>query len=288
MINFPLATWQIYRPVFSVTTNIGFSGAGAELVYGFGVSNLNAGTAANDSLAGNFRQALLSTSAQTGITAATAVYEYQQGTAPASGILRCKYSINKTATISFGNAANMKIMGFEPTPGYTISVIANAFFYSQYNVDGFWAPCGVAGDVRRITRQRAAASSSEMSGAASDVVNWGEIADLDFMSTAFPAANLTRWFARIEVYANAAGRNHNDPNNTFEGLLAAAATGVNFRIYREATTQIASGAGGIYLPTSAQPAKMVTIANKSAAGDFCQPVDEPRLWQTAGLIFRAS
>ena len=288
MINFPLATWQVYRPVFSVTTNTGFGGAGAELVYGFGVSNVNAGTAANDSLAGDFRQALLGTSATTGITVATAVYEYQQGTAPASGFLRCKYRINKTATISFGNAANMKVMGFEPTVGFTLSVTANTDFFSQYNVDGFWAPCGVAGDVRRITRQRAAASSSEMSGAATDVVNWGAVADLDFMSTAFPAGNLTRWFAATQIYADAAGRNVNDPNNTFEGLLAAAATGVNFRIYREATTQIASGVGGIYLPTSAQPARMVNIANKSAASDFCQPVDEPRLWQTAGLIFRAN
>jgi hypothetical protein len=287
MINFPLATWQVNRPSFTVTTNTGSGTPSAALVYGFGVSNVNAGTAASDSLAGDFKTALLGTSATTGITIATAVYEYQQGTAPASGFLRCKYSINKTATISFGNANNMKIMGFEPTVGFILSVTANTFFYSQYNVDGFWAPCGVAGDIRRIIKQRAAASSSEMSGAATDVVNWGQVADLDFMSTAFPAGNLTRWFAATQVYADAAGRNVNDPNNTLEGLLAAAATGANFRIYREATNAIAS-AGGSNLPTSAQPAKMVSIANKSAAGDFCQAIDEPRLWQTSSLIFRAS
>jgi len=288
MINFPLATWAVYRPGFSVTTSSGSGSASAALVYGFGVSNVNAGTAANDSLAGSFREALLATSATTGITAATAVYEYQQGTAPASGYLTCKYTLNQTATITFANAADMKIMGFAPTLGFSITIVASAIKTTDYNVDGFWAPCGVAGDVRRITRQRAAASSSEMSGAATDVVNWGEVADLDFMSTAFPAANLTRWFAATQVYADAAGRNVNDPNNTFEGLLAAAATGVDFRIYRQATTQISTGTGGVYLPTSAQPAKLVSIANKSAANDFCQAIDEPRLWQTAGLIFRAS
>ena len=102
------------------------------------------------------------------------------------------------------------------------------------------------------------------------------------MASAFPAGNLSRWFAGISIYATAAGRQTDDPNNTLEGLLAAAAAGRTFRIYREAAT--ASGTSSGYY----QVAKMPIIGRASTVRDYATPVDEPRLWDSAGLFFRAS
>jgi hypothetical protein len=128
--------------------------------------------------------------------------------------------------------------------------------------------------------QRAASSSSDMSGLSTDVVNWGAVADLEMMSTIFCAANYTRWFANIQIYATAANRQIGDPNNTLEGLIEAAATGVTFRLYREPA--LAAGT----VPSTYQECRMPGVSNKGSAEDFVTAADEPRLWSTAGLIFR--
>jgi hypothetical protein len=102
------------------------------------------------------------------------------------------------------------------------------------------------------------------------------------MSSIFPAGNLTRWFAATSIYASAAGRfDIDDPNNTLEGLLAAAATGVTFRLYREPA--ITPGT----TPGTYQECRMPKVAQQSQAAQYCTPDDEPRLWSTNGLIFRA-
>ena len=101
-----------------------------------------------------------------------------------------------------------------------------------------------------------------MSGLSTDVVNWGAVADLEMMSTIFCAANYTRWFAAIQIYANAANRLVTDPNNTLEGLIEAAATGVTFRLYREA----ALTAGTI--PGTYQVCRMPGVSNKGSAEEF--------------------
>jgi hypothetical protein len=100
------------------------------------------------------------------------------------------------------------------------------------------------------------------------------------MSTIFCAANYTRWFAAIQIYANAANRLVTDPNNTLEGLIEAAATGVTFRLYREAA--ITSGTEPEYY----QICRMPGVSNKGSAEEFVAAADEPRLWSTAGLVFR--
>ena len=122
-----------------------------------------------------------------------------------------------------------------------------------------------------------------MSGLSTDVVNWGEVADLEFLSTIFPAANLTRWYAAIDIFATAANREQTDPNNTLEGLLAAAATGVTFRLYRSATASLPGTT-----PDTPNPARMPLISEKSAAADYVTADDEPRLWSTSGLFFRGN
>lgn len=143
-------------------------------------------------------------------------------------------------------------------------------------------PCGVSGDVTRTTKQRAAASSSEMSGLVTDVVNWGEVADIEVKSTLFPAANTFYWYATQAIYAQKAGRNVNDPNNILEKMLAAAATGVTFRIFEEAA--LAAG----FTNTDYLVAKMPQVVSKSSAMDVVQADDEPRLWTTTGLFFRGT
>jgi hypothetical protein len=144
----------------------------------------------------------------------------------------------------------------------------------------FWGPGGLAGDVRRMLTHRAASSSSDMSGLTTDVVNWGAVADLEMLSTIFPAANYTRWWAAIQIYANAANRLVTDPNNTLEGLIEAAATGKTFRLYREPA--ITDG----LVPGTYQVCRMPGVSNKGSADDYVTAADEPRLWSTAGLIFR--
>jgi hypothetical protein len=121
-----------------------------------------------------------------------------------------------------------------------------------------------------------------MSGLATDVVNWGQIVDLELMSSAFYAANVTRYFAATQIYATAAGRLVADPNNTLEGMVEAAATGVLFRLYREAAT--AEGT----TPGYYQPARMPSVAQQGKAVDMVAALDEPRLWNSSGIFFRAT
>jgi hypothetical protein len=279
MANFPLAAWQVTAPAFTVTNGAGTQpiSAGADK-WGFGVSSLTAPyPAAVDTVAYYLADAM--TTAGLGIVAAS-TFNYLPGTNPSTSPLTMTLAtVSATAiTLTFATAEDAAVYGFD-TATVTIGS-GTQTTTTAYNVAGVWSPCGVAGDVRRITRQRAAASSSDMSGVSTDVVNWGAVADVEFLSSVFPAGNLTRWFASTQVYATAAGRDVDDPNNTLEGLLLAAATGVTFRVYRQPAT-----AGGV-LPTTYVSARLPKVATQGAADDYATAVDEPRLWSTAGLIFR--
>lgn len=279
MANFPLATWQVTAPAFTVANGSGSHPVSAAAdKWGFGVSSLTAPYPADvDTVAYYLADEI--TGAGLGIVAA-ATFDYAPGTNPSTSPLTVTLAtVSASAiTLTFSSLADAAVYGFDAT---TVSIASGTqTTTTAYNVGGLWSPCGVAGDVRRTTRQRAAASSSDMSGLSTDVVNWGAVADLEFLSSVLPAGNLTRWFAATQVYATAAGRQLNDPNNTLEGLLLAAAQGVTFRVYRQPAT-----AGGI-LPTTYVAAKLPKIATQSAAEDYSTAVDEPRLWSTAGLIFR--
>jgi hypothetical protein len=121
-----------------------------------------------------------------------------------------------------------------------------------------------------------------MSGLSTDVVNWGQVADIEVKSTLFPAANAFVWYAQQQIYAQKAGRSVNDPNNILEKMLEAAATGVDFRIYEQAATT-AGFTNEDYLE-----AKMPGIVERNRAASVIQPDDEPRLWTTSGLFFRGN
>ena len=286
MANFPLATWQVTAPAAVWTEggsgpSPGISAATGK--WGFSVFSTATKVADADSVPGYLADELNALGA--GIVV-TSVYVYTDGTNPATSPLFVNYvyQCNAGGTLTFADLDAAAVYGFAsttvtfpPTSGASLGTVQ-----TTYNGGGVWVPCGVAGDLRRTTRQRAAASSSDMSGLSTDVVNWGEVADLEFLTSVFPAGNLTRWFAATQIYATAAGRDVNDPNNTLEGLLQAAATGVTFRLYRQASTT--SGT----TPTTYVEAKMPTISSKSAAEDYTSAVDEPRLWSTAGLVFRGS
>lgn len=285
MANFPLVTWPISLTGVRVTY-LGSTTDVADVTgYGFGVSNTGTKVASVDgggvvgSIAGNF-VAAVNTAITTG-NPLSATYAYSDGTAPALGPLKVSLAVAGLASVvvDFGSVAMAARLGYT-TSAVTLSPAS--FHLTPYNVGGVWMPNGVAGDVRRYLTQRAAASSNEMSGLATDVVNWGQIVDLEMMSSAFYAANVARYFAATQIYATAAGRQVADPNNTLEGMVEAAATGVLFRLYREAAT--AEGTTpGYYLP-----AKMPAVAQQGKAMDMVAALDEPRLWNSSGIFFRAT
>ena len=284
MANFPLVTWPISltgvtATYLSVPYNV------ADVTgYGFGVSDTATKVASVDgggivgSIVGNF-VAAVNTAITTG-NPLSATYAYTDGTAPALGPLKASLiATGATVTIDFGSVEMAARLGYSTQVEALTTVSTNL---TPYNVGGIWMPNGVAGDVRRYLTQRAAASSNEMSGLSTDVVNWGQVADLEIMSSAFYAANVARYFAATQIYATAAGRQLADPNNTLEGMVEAAATGVLFRLYREASA-LEGTTPGYY-----QSAKMPSVAQQGKAMDMVAALDEPRLWNTSGIFFRAS
>jgi hypothetical protein len=230
------------------------------------------------SIVGNFVEA-----ANTAITTGNPLsgfYVYSNGTAPALGPLKASIlAAGNPVTVDFGSVEMAARLGYS-NQVETLNTFQQNL--TPYNVGGVWMPNGVAGDVRRYLTQRAAASSNEMSGLATDVVNWGQIVDLELMSSAFYAANVARYFAATQIYATAAGRQVADPNNTLEGMVEAAAGGALFRLYREAAT--AEGT----TPGYYQPARMPSVAQQGKAVDMVAALDEPRLWNSSGIFFRAT
>lgn len=273
-MNFPIITWA--DTVGPITIN-GTLYDVSQQRYGFGIANTTTKNAAGDTVADFLRDAVNSV-VWSGTVVVTS-YVYTDGPGPANSPLAIEWT-NTTASnisVNFGSVAMANKFGFSSS---TTVIPGSGTLTSNINPGMFWGPAGLAGDVRRMITQRAASSSSEMSGLSTDVVNWGEIADLEMMSTIFCAANYTRWFANIQIYATAANRQIGDPNNTLEGLIEAAATGVTFRLYREA----ALTAGKI--PDTYQVCRMPGVSNKGSAQDFVAAADEPRLWSTAGLVLR--
>jgi hypothetical protein len=286
MANFPLVTWPVALTGVTVTYHGGGPYNVADVTgYGFGVSNTATGAASVDvgavvgSIAGNFAAAV--NAAIPGANPLSASYLYTNGTAPALGPLKAFFGVTGlySVSIDFGSAAMASVLGYSTQ---VVTMIVAGGSTTPFNVGGVWMPNGVAGDVRRYLTQRAAASSNEMSGLATDVVNWGQIVDLELMSSAFYAANVTRYFAATQIYATAAGRLVADPNNTLEGMVEAAAGGALFRLYREAAT--AEGT----TPGYYQPARMPSVAQQGKAIDMVAALDEPRLWNTSGIFYRAT
>jgi hypothetical protein len=284
MANFPLVTWPITLTGVTVTYLSVPYNVDDVTGYGFGVSNTSTGAASVDvgavvgSIVGNFVEA-----ANTAITTGNPLsgfYVYSNGTAPALGPLKASIlATGNPVTVDFGSVEMAARLGYS-NQVETLNTLQQNL--TPYNVGGVWMPNGVAGDVRRYLTQRAAASSNEMSGLATDVVNWGQIVDLELMSSAFYAANVARYFAATQIYATAAGRQVADPNNTLEGMVEAAAGGALFRLYREAAT--AEGT----TPGYYQPARMPAVAQQGKAVDMVAALDEPRLWNSSGIFFRAT
>lgn len=281
MANYPLITWETEFPGFDVQVGAG-SPVPIAASSGYGFELATTPNIASTGSAIGYLAAQLDTVA--GISATSAVFNIVNGTIPATSPLSATltYTCASPIVLTFATASDAAVYGFEAAT-VNLSSGTNATFTTVFNVGAVWSPCGVAGDVRRTTTQRAAASSSEMSGLSTDVVNWGEVANLEFLSSIFPAANLTRWYAQIEVFYSAAQRDKADPNNTLEGLLEAAATGVTFRLYRSATDNLPGTT-----PETPNEARMPIISEKSSATDYATPDDEPRLWSTTGLFFRGN
>jgi hypothetical protein len=287
MANFPLVTWQVTAPGAVWTENMSSSSPpipDATDKWGFDVSTATSnGFATTDSATGYLGDAIDALGA--GISMFTQFLYTNSTTAAMSPLFaRYGYQSGSGGTLTFASLAEAAVYGFDsttvtfpPTPGSS-----TGFITTPFNVGAVWMPCGVSGDITRTLKQRAAASSSEMSGLVTDVVNWGEVADIQLQSTLFPAANTFYWYASQAIYAQKAGRNVNDPNNILEKMLAAAATGVTFRIFEEAA--LAAG----FTNTDYLVAKMPQVVTKASAMDVVQADDEPRLWTTTGLFFRGT
>lgn len=281
MANYPLITWETPFPKFYV--QVGTTGPYTTIEgagYGFELAT-TPNIASTGSAAGYFAQQL---GTIPDIRDTSAIYNIIENTIPATSPLTATitYNCSDTIVVVFDTLEDAAIYGFSSTTLY-LPRGADQTITTEFNIGAVWCPCGVAGDVRRTTTQRAAASSSEMSGLSTDVVNWGQVADLEFLSSIFPAANLTRWYAKIDPFYTAAGRAKDDPNNTLEGLLKAAATGVTFRLYRSASDNPPGTT-----PDRPNEARMPGISTASSAKDYVQADDEPRLWSTTGLFFRGN
>jgi len=287
MANFPLITWQVTAPAATWTETGSSPSPGINAAtgkWGFDVSTATAnGFATTDSATGYLGDAIDALGA--GITIFTQ-FLYTNNTTASISPLFARYGYQSTSggTLTFATLADAAVYGFAsttvtfaPTSGSSTGYVT-----TDYNVGGIWAPCGVSGDVTRTTKQRAAVSSSDMSGLTTDIVNWGHVADIEVRSTLFPVANAFVWYATQAIYAQKAGRSVNDPNNILEVMLQAASTGVDFRIYEQAATT-AGFTNEDYLE-----AKMPAIVGKSAATEFISADDEPRLWSLGGLFFRGN
>ena len=277
-MNFPLITWSETVGIINVDGNAPPAPYdAAQTRYGFGINSTSTKAAANDTAADYLAESI--NAVYPGMISAVE-FVYTDGPGPSNSPLQVKftYSTASDVVINFGTTPKARQFGFDTSTVTFFAIYSEKF--TTINPGMFWGPAGLAGDVRRMLNQRAASSSSDMSGLSTDVVNWGAVADLDMMSTIFCAANYTRWFAAIQIYANAANRLITDPNNTLEGLIEAAATGVTFRLYREAA--ITSGTEPEYY----QVCRMPGVSSKGSAVEFVAAADEPRLWSTAGLIFR--
>jgi hypothetical protein len=273
-MNYPLITWQVDAPAFDVD---GGSVGPFTSIYGFGYSG--ASTPPADTIAFLVYDAL----DNAGATSLTVQYTVDNTTGPslAPAAIYYEYESVNPIVFTFSSLADAAVYGFDSTTvTFPASTSGAEFGVTPYNVAGLWAPSGVSGDVTRTTKQRAASSSSDMSGLTTDIVNWGQVADIEVRSTLFPAANAFRWYATQQIYATKAGRLVGDPNNILEVMLQAASTGVVFRIYEQDATL--SG----YTVTRYQIARMPGISAKSAATDFITADDEPRLWSLAGMFFR--
>jgi hypothetical protein len=287
MANFPLLTWQVIAPSAVWEENSSSPSPtipAATGKWGFDVSTATSnGFATTDSATGYLGDAIDALGA--GISMFTQ-FLYTNNTTAAMSPLFARYGYQSSSggTLTFATLEDAAVYGFAsttvtfaPTPGASIG-----FVTTDYNVGGVWMPCGVSGDVTRTTKQRAASSSSEMSGLSTDIVNWGHVADIEVRSTLFPVANAFVWYATQQIYATKAGRLVGDPNNILEVMLQAASTGVEFRIYEQAATT-AGLTNEDYLE-----AKMPSISEKSAANEFITADDEPRLWSIAGMFFRGN
>ena len=262
-MNFPLVTWQVDAPQFTTTAGI----EGGVPAWGYGYSGTT--TPPLDTLAGIIWTAL----DNAGATFITVGYSVANTTGPSlsPAAISWEYDSASPITFTFASLADAAVYGFSSTtvtfPASTIPQ-PTQFAAAPYNAACHLAPSGVSCDVTRTTKQRAAASSSDMSGLTTDVVNWGQVADVEVKSTLFPAANTFRWYATQSIYAQKAQRSVNDPNNILEKMLEAAATGVTFRVY-EGDATAAGFTNQDYLVC-----RMPAVVAKSSAMDVVQ-ADEP-------------
>lgn len=259
----PIVAWLCGETGETVNVNITIAAAtetktiAIGAVYGWGVTNAG-GTAASDTIANALRAAIASHSAAPTVTVAYDISTYTTG--PATYTL----TSSATAVVNFGTSATAKRFGWSTS---SVTFTAATAKTTPYSPAGMWSPNGAGGFVYVETRQRAAASSSDMAPAFTDTLSWGEISVVNLEAVQVPSAFLMADFAANAIYAAQANRNTLDTNNTLELLLSEAASQEAarvFRVWRYATA------------TGYEVAKLPDVAKRGRALDFASWSDKPR------------
>lgn len=262
-VRLPVVAWLCGTTGETVTINVTISAVteakvvSIGSVYGWGVTNAG-GTAASDTIANALRAAIVSHSAAPTVTA---VYDLDAFTiGPATYTLTSSAAV----TVNFGTSATAKRFGWSST---SVAFSAATAKTTQYSPTGVWSPNGAGGFVYVETKQRAAASSSDMAAAFTDTLSWGEITIVNLEAVQVPAAFLMGDFAANAIYAAQANRNTLDTNNTLELLLEEAASQVSSRVFRVWRTASATGY---------KVAKLPDVAKRGRALDYAAWTDKPR------------
>lgn len=267
----PMVAWLCGETgeTVNVTVTIGGVGEVKSIAigsrYGWGVTNAG-GTAGGDTIADALRDAIAShTSAPT----VSVIYDLDSFTVgPAT------YTLTSSATVSvhFGTAATALRFGWSST---SVSFSAGVAKTTPYSPAGVWSPNGAGGFVYVETRQRAAASSSDMAAAFTDTLSWGEVTLVNLEAVQVPAAFLMGDFAANAIYAAQANRNTGDTNNTLELMLEEAAGQSASRVFRVWRTASSTGY---------KVAKLPEISRRGRAMEYAAWTDKPR-YASVDLVF---
>lgn len=263
----PAVAWAIGTGNMSLQVTIGGNTQTTSIprssTLGFGVLG-NTWQASSTSVAGRIASAINAHPSTVSVAAHYVVSDYTTG--PAAYAISYTVGSGTPITLTFPSVADAAKFGFA-----TASVtIPGTTYTTPYSPAGVWTPNGSGGLVYSFKRQRAAASSSNMAAAFTDVVGWGSVEGLRLSIAQMPAAFAFDDFASDSIYAAQANRNVADPNNTMELMLAAAAASTD----SGSSALVITRYKGSIIKTS--DARMPAVATAPAVLDHLSWTDEPR------------
>ncbi len=235
---YPIISWKV--PIALGTIDVTYNGStfsgdlSAGSFWGFATA---ATAATSDSLMGHLAQAVeavMTDPAKHNIAAATIVGSYEWSTGSEvvlKGRLKSSGFSPATDIVIEINLPELEpIFGLASGSDYTISSIT-ALGFSDFSVDGFWAPQSKSVyDDRDFENTSFTAAS--LSGDNLTTVQWGD--EKVFRILQFPvvyAAYIFKYRRVLDVFSGPAQTDVDDPNNLLQNLQAAVSgTNTNFRL----------------------------------------------------------